>query len=45
MRKDELAKSNDYYHRIHPREAEVVDAALAAAAAKKKSAPAAPQPG
>src|SRR4051794_22886418 len=42
MRKDELAKSNEYYHRIHPIEAEAVDAGLAAAAAKKK--PAAPAP-
>lgn len=40
MRKDDLAKSNIYYHHIHPREAEAVDSALAAAAAKKK--PAAP---
>ena len=38
MRKSDLAKSNDYYHRIHPLEAEAVDAALAAAAAKKKPA-------
>ncbi len=48
MRKSDLAKSNDYYHRIHPREATEVDAALAAAAAAKKkpatpaAAPAAP---
>ncbi|MEO6971556.1 MAG: 4Fe-4S dicluster domain-containing protein [Chthoniobacterales bacterium] len=41
MRKSDLAKSNDYYHRIHPLEAEQVDAALAAAAEKKKPAPAA----
>jgi NADH-quinone oxidoreductase subunit I len=40
MRKGDLAKSNDYYHRIHPIEAEAVDAALAEAAAKKKPAPA-----
>jgi NADH-quinone oxidoreductase subunit I len=39
MRKEELAKSNDYYHRIHPLEAAEVDAALSAAAAKKKPAP------
>lgn len=46
MRKDELAKSNTYYHGIHPIEAEAVDANLAVAAAKKKSAPAAaPPPG
>jgi len=41
MRKDELAKSNSYYHTIHPMEAAEVDANLAAAAAKKKPAPAA----
>ena len=41
MRKDELAKSNTYYHTIHPVEAAEVDANLAAAAAKKKPAPAA----
>jgi NADH-quinone oxidoreductase subunit I len=41
MKKEELAKSNDYYHRIHPVEAAEVDANLtAAAAAKKKPAPA-----
>ena len=43
MRKNDLAKSNDYYHRIHPREAADVDAALAAAATAKKK-PAAPAP-
>jgi NADH-quinone oxidoreductase subunit I len=36
MRKSELAKSNDYYHTIHPTEAAAVDANLAAAAAAKK---------
>jgi NADH-quinone oxidoreductase subunit I len=36
MRKAELAKSNDYYHEIHPKEAVEVDANLAAAAAAKK---------
>lgn len=36
MRKSDLAKSNDYYHRIHPREAAEVDATLAAAGAAKK---------
>jgi NADH-quinone oxidoreductase subunit I len=41
MRKEELAKSNIYYHKIHPLEAAEVDANLAAAAAKKKPAPAA----
>jgi len=46
MKKNDLAKSNDYYHRIHPLEAEAVDAALAAAAEKKKPAAAAtPAPG
>src|SRR3954471_918978 len=45
MRKTELAKSNTYYHGIHPTEAAEVDAALAKAAAeaeaKKKAAAAA----
>ena len=45
MRKTELAKSNMYYHEIHPVEAADVDAALAKAAAeaeaKKKAAAAA----
>src|SRR2546421_12512600 len=49
MRKSELAKSNNYYHQIHPVEAADVDANLAAAAAAKKkppasAAPAAPAP-
>jgi NADH-quinone oxidoreductase subunit I len=43
MRKGDLAKSNGYYHEIHPTEAAEVDAnlaaAAAAAAAKKKPAP------
>jgi NADH-quinone oxidoreductase subunit I len=43
MRKGDLAKSNGYYHEIHPTEATEVDAnlaaAAAAAAAKKKPAP------
>jgi NADH-quinone oxidoreductase subunit I len=43
MRKTDLAKSNGYYHEIHPTEAAAVDAnlaaAAAAAAAKKKPAP------
>src|SRR4051812_5883309 len=39
MRKEDLAKSNTYYHTIHPVEAEAVDAALTAAAEKKKPAP------
>src|SRR6266513_691544 len=41
-RKEDLAKSNDYYHRIHPIEAAAVDKnladAAAAAEAKKKAA-------
>src|SRR6266849_565911 len=44
MRKDDLAKSNDYYRRISPTDATEVDAKLAAAAeaaAKKKAAAAA----
>src|SRR5438874_5156864 len=55
FRKEELSKSNDYYHRIHPVEAAAVDKnladAAAAAEAKKKAAaaaaaakPAAPAP-
>ena len=41
MRKDDLAKSNDYYRRISPTDAVEVDTKLAAAAeaaAKKKAA-------
>jgi NADH-quinone oxidoreductase subunit I len=41
MRKNDLAKSNEYYHRISPSEAAEVDSKLAAAAeaaAKKKAA-------
>src|SRR5438105_56010 len=45
FRKDELSKSNEYYHRIHPVEAAAVDKnladAAAAAEAKKKAAAAA----
>ena len=44
MRKNELAKSNNYYHQIHPTEAAEVDGKLAGAAAKKKPAPAAAAP-
>jgi NADH-quinone oxidoreductase subunit I len=47
LRKGELAKSNTYYHGIHPTEASQVDAALAeaaAAAAAKKKPPATPAP-
>jgi len=36
MRKNELAKSNSYYHHIHPTEAAEVDSKLVEAAAKKK---------
>ena len=38
LRKNDLAKSNSYYHGIHPVEAREVDAKLAEAAAKKKPA-------
>src|SRR6478672_11450913 len=38
LRKNDLAKSNSYYHEIHPVEAKEVDAKLAEAAAKKKPA-------
>ncbi|MEP6955505.1 MAG: 4Fe-4S dicluster domain-containing protein [Chthoniobacterales bacterium] len=47
MDKTELAKSNDYYHGIHPTEAAEVDAGLAgaaAAAAAKKAAAASSAP-
>src|SRR6266853_3092400 len=43
QRKDDLSKSNTYYHSIHPIEAAEVDAKLAEAAAKKKPASAAPK--
>jgi NADH-quinone oxidoreductase subunit I len=36
--KQKLAKSNEYYHQIHPTEAAVVDAALAEERAKAKAA-------
>jgi NADH-quinone oxidoreductase subunit I len=46
LTKQQLAKSNEYYHSIHPTEAAAVDAELAAARAKlaaaKKPAPAPP---
>ena len=42
LRKNDLEKSNGYYHEIHPVEAAEVDAKLAEAAAKKKPAPATP---
>ena len=48
LRKDRLAKSDEYYQKIHPVEAAEVDARLAAektkADAKAKAAPAASQP-
>jgi NADH-quinone oxidoreductase subunit I len=37
MRKDQLAKSNQYYHRIHPSEATEVDGRLAAEKAKAEA--------
>src|SRR5437868_863993 len=37
QRKEELAKSNDYYHQIHPTEASEVDARLAAEKAKAEA--------
>jgi len=39
LRKNDLAKSNAYYHSICPTDASGVDAKLAEAAAKKKPAP------
>ncbi len=42
--KERLAKSNEYYHVIHPTEAEAVDAELAAARARAAPKPAAPAP-
>jgi NADH-quinone oxidoreductase subunit I len=36
--KSDLAKPNGYYHQVHPAEAAVVDAKLAAAAVKRKKA-------
>ena len=42
--KEELAKSNDYYHQIHPTEATAVDATPAAAAAAKKKPATGPVP-
>lgn len=39
MRKEDLAKSNIYYHRIHPLEAAAVDKNLADAAEAKKKKP------
>jgi NADH-quinone oxidoreductase subunit I len=44
MQKAELAKSNTYYHEIHPTEAAEVDAKLTEAAAKKKPTPGPSQP-
>jgi len=42
--KQQLAKSNEYYHEIHPTEAANVDADLAAARAKAAPKPPAPPP-
>jgi NADH-quinone oxidoreductase subunit I len=42
MRKPDLAKSNDYYHTIHPTEASEVDGRLAAEKAKAEAAKAKP---
>ena len=42
MRKPDLAKSNDYYHNIHPTEASEVDSRLAAEKAKAEAAKAKP---
>ena len=39
LHKSDLAKSNEYYHSIHPTEATEVDARLAEAAEKKKKVP------
>jgi len=39
MRKADLAKSNTYYHKIHPLEAAAVDKGLADAAEAKKKKP------
>jgi NADH-quinone oxidoreductase subunit I len=44
MHKPELAKSNEYYHGIHPIEASAVDETLAAAAAAKKKPATGPVP-
>ena len=50
LHREDLSKSNEYYHQIHPTEAAGVDAALAeqkakqAAAKAAKAAPAAPKP-
>lgn len=41
LRKDELSKSNEYYHKVHPVEAAAVDARLAEEKAKAKAAAAA----
>lgn len=46
VHKEQLAKSNDYYHQIHPTEAAATDARLAAEAAKLQArAKATPRPG
>ena len=38
LHKSDLAKSNGYYHQLHPTEAAADDAKRAAAAARKKKA-------
>ena len=40
LKKDQLAKSNEYYHKLHPTEAAAVDAKLAEEKAKKAAPPA-----
>src|SRR5512142_939689 len=42
LRKDQLAKPNDYYHKIHPAEASEVDARLQAPKPKPEPGPKAP---
>ena len=44
LRKDRLAKSNEYYHQVHPTEAAAVDTALAAEREKAAKAKAAAPP-
>ena len=42
LKKEDLAKSNTYYHKLHPTEAAAVDAKLAEEKAKKAAPPPAP---
>jgi NADH-quinone oxidoreductase subunit I len=44
LKKEDLAKSNEYYHKLHPTEAAAVDAKLAEEKAKKATPPPAPAP-